>query len=59
MLSIDNFEKLNRIGEGTYGVVYRARCKSTGQVFEMYVVVINVVYSIIVDFCFEASYYAQ
>ncbi|KAK9453065.1 kinase-like domain-containing protein [Dipodascopsis uninucleata] len=26
-ISIDNFERLNRLGEGTYGVVYRARDK--------------------------------
>ena len=30
--SVDNFEKLNRIEEGTYGVVYRARDRSTGEI---------------------------
>jgi len=29
--SVDEFEKLNRISEGTYGVVYRAREKATGR----------------------------
>lgn len=29
---IDNFQKLNRIGEGTYGIVYRAKNKVTGQI---------------------------
>ena len=28
--NIDSFEKLNRIGEGTYGLVYRAIDKTTG-----------------------------
>ena len=30
--SVDEFEKLNHIDEGTYGVVYRARDKATGKV---------------------------
>ena len=31
-ISVDNFEKLNRIDEGAYGVVYRAREKRTGEI---------------------------
>jgi serine/threonine protein kinase len=30
--SVENFEKLNRIDEGTYGVVYRARERITGEI---------------------------
>ena len=30
--SVDEYEKLNKINEGTYGVVYRARDKRTGEV---------------------------
>ncbi|KAF4674716.1 hypothetical protein FOL47_008765 [Perkinsus chesapeaki] len=30
--SVDNYEKLNRIDEGTYGVVYRAREKASGRI---------------------------
>lgn len=30
--SVDEFERMNRIDEGTYGVVYRARDKKTGEV---------------------------
>jgi cell division cycle 2-like protein len=30
--SVDNYEKLNRIEEGAYGVVFRARDKATGEV---------------------------
>ena len=30
--SVDEYEKLNKINEGTYGVVYRARDKKTGEV---------------------------
>ncbi|XAR64428.1 Cyclin-dependent kinase [Bertholletia excelsa] len=30
--SVDEFERLNKIDEGTYGVVYRARDKKTGEI---------------------------
>ncbi|GAB2297566.1 hypothetical protein Dimus_031661 [Dionaea muscipula] len=30
--SVDEFERLNRIDEGTYGVVYRAKDKRTGEI---------------------------
>ncbi|WOL01384.1 hypothetical protein Cni_G10100 [Canna indica] len=30
--SVDEFEKLNKINEGTYGVVYRAKDKKTGEI---------------------------
>ncbi|KAF3785349.1 hypothetical protein EJ110_NYTH28198 [Nymphaea thermarum] len=30
--SVDEFERLNRIDEGTYGVVYRAKNKKTGKI---------------------------
>lgn len=30
--SVDSYEKLNRIDEGSYGIVYRARDKQTGEV---------------------------
>lgn len=29
---VGDFEKLNRVGEGTYGIVYRARDTVTGEV---------------------------
>lgn len=29
---VSEFEKLNRIGEGTYGIVYRARDTRTGEI---------------------------
>ena len=29
---LSEFEKLNRIGEGTYGIVYRARDTKTGEI---------------------------
>lgn len=29
---VEEFEKLNRIGEGTYGTVYRARDRKTRQI---------------------------
>ena len=29
---MDNFDKMEKIGEGTYGVVYKARDKITDQV---------------------------
>ena len=28
---MDGFERLEKIGEGTYGVVYKARIKDTGK----------------------------
>eukprot|EP00878_Enallax_costatus_P010398 GHUV01010852.1.p1 GENE.GHUV01010852.1~~GHUV01010852.1.p1 ORF type:complete len:444 (+),score=150.82 GHUV01010852.1:191-1522(+) len=32
---VEEYERLNRISEGTYGVVHRARCKSTGEIFAL------------------------
>lgn len=29
--AMDQYEKLEKIGEGTYGKVYKARCQKTGQ----------------------------
>lgn len=29
---VDNFKRLNKIEEGTYGVVYRAQDKETGEI---------------------------
>jgi len=33
--SVDNYEKLNRIEEGAYGVVYRAKDKETGEIIAL------------------------
>ncbi|KAG6740470.1 hypothetical protein POTOM_055921 [Populus tomentosa] len=33
--SVDEFERLNKIDEGTYGVVYRAREKKTGEIIAL------------------------
>lgn len=30
--SVDNYKKLNEIEEGTYGLVFRAQCKHTGDI---------------------------
>lgn len=30
--SVNNYERLNHIEEGTYGIVFRARCKETGEI---------------------------
>ena len=32
---IDKYEKLERIGEGTYGVVYKARNLDSGQIYAL------------------------
>lgn len=29
---MDNFQKIEKIGEGTYGVVYKAKDKQTGEI---------------------------
>ncbi|RKO91059.1 kinase-like domain-containing protein, partial [Blyttiomyces helicus] len=29
---VDTYEKLNRVGEGTYGIVYRARDRESGSI---------------------------
>jgi len=28
--AVERYERLERVGEGTYGVVYKARCRATG-----------------------------
>lgn len=30
--SVNEFEKMNRVGEGTYGIVYRAKDAKTGEI---------------------------
>jgi serine/threonine protein kinase len=34
--NVDRYEKMDKLGEGTYGVVYKARDKVTGEVFLSY-----------------------
>lgn len=34
-MSVGDYEKIEKIGEGTYGVVYKARSKKTGQFVAM------------------------
>jgi cyclin-dependent kinase len=31
--NIDRYQKMDKLGEGTYGVVYKAKDKVTGEVF--------------------------
>jgi cyclin-dependent kinase 10 len=33
--SVECYEKLNRIGEGTYGIVYRAKEKESGKIYAL------------------------
>jgi serine/threonine protein kinase len=35
MKKIDRYEKMDLIGEGTYGVVYKARDVETGEIFAL------------------------
>ena len=35
LATLTNYEKLGRIGEGTYGVVYKGRCNTTGDVVSL------------------------
>jgi serine/threonine protein kinase len=39
--NVSKYEKLNRVGEGTYGVVYRAREKETGVIVALKKVVFH------------------
>jgi serine/threonine protein kinase len=34
--NVDRYEKLDKLGEGTYGVVYKARDRNTGEVKTQY-----------------------
>ncbi|KAL0486975.1 cyclin-dependent kinase [Acrasis kona] len=40
--SVESFEKLNKIGEGTYGTVYRARDRRTGQIVALKKIKMNI-----------------
>ncbi|KAK6100633.1 Protein kinase domain family protein [Brugia pahangi] len=33
--SVNEFEKMNRVGEGTYGIVYRAKDTKTGEIIAL------------------------
>ncbi len=39
--NVDEYERLNRIGQGTYGTVYRAREKKTGQIVALKRVILH------------------
>lgn len=34
-IEMEDFQKIEKIGEGTYGVVYKGRNKTTGQIVAM------------------------
>jgi serine/threonine protein kinase len=34
--NVDRYEKMDKLGEGTYGVVYKARDKVTGEVITLF-----------------------
>ncbi len=34
--NVDRYQKLDKLGEGTYGVVYKAKDKVTGEVSELF-----------------------
>ncbi|XP_010550725.1 PREDICTED: cyclin-dependent kinase G1-like [Tarenaya hassleriana] len=40
--NVDEYEKLNKISEGTYGVVYRARDKKTGEIVALKKIKMNI-----------------
>ena len=36
--NVDRYEKMEKLGEGTYGVVYKAKDKNTGEVSRGYLI---------------------
>lgn len=34
--NVDRYQKMDKLGEGTYGVVYKAKDKVTGEVFSFF-----------------------
>ena len=53
--SVHNYEKLCRIGEGTYGVVYKARDKRTNQVSCTLLYCINLMFHIYIYDCISTD----
>lgn len=49
--NIDRYEKMDKLGEGTYGVVYKARDKVTGEVITLSL--INTDSNSLTDCCFK------
>ena len=35
MSNVDDYLKIEKIGEGTYGIVYKGKCKKTGEIVAM------------------------
>jgi serine/threonine protein kinase len=54
---IDDFVKLEKIGEGTYGVVFKGKNKKTGEIVSLCSNIFSQTFRVLLLFCSAVSYH--
>jgi hypothetical protein len=55
-LRLEDFTKLEKIGEGTYGIVYKGKNKRTGELVTYYFVFIDLIFLVFFPLCLITAF---